>query len=165
MKNQPAIIIPVFNHGVFMPETVNALLPFGLPIYITDDGSDVATEEILQNLAEKSPQILLSRLPANQGKGAAVMEAMARAWGEGCTHALQIDADGQHDASDVPRFLTLSGENPEAIVAGQPIFDQSVPKARLYGRYITHFWVWIETLSFSIKDSIYTYLGAIFVVR
>ena len=136
-----------------MHRTVSALLPFGLPIYITDDGSDEPTEEILQGIAEKNPQVHLARLPVNHGKGAAAMEAMGRAWEDGCTHALQIDADGQHDPSDVPRFLTMADKYPEAVIAGQPVFDQSVPKARLYGRYITHFWVWIETLSFSIKDS------------
>lgn len=153
MTNQFAIIIPVFNHGTFIHRTVNALLPFGLPVYITDDGSDEETEVILQDLAEKHPLIHLSRFDVNCGKGAAVMEAMDRAWENGCTHVLQIDADGQHDPNDVPRFLTMADKYPEAVVAGQPVFDQSVPKARLYGRYITHFWVWIETLSFSIKDA------------
>ncbi|MFP3747745.1 glycosyltransferase family 2 protein, partial [Achromobacter sp. SIMBA_011] len=69
------------------------------------------------------------------------------------THALQIDADGQHDAADVPRFLAAAAAHPRAVVLGQPVYDESVPKARLYGRYLTHVWVWIETLSFTIRDS------------
>ena len=39
------------------------------------------------------------------------------------------------------------------VVTGQPVFDTSVPKARLYGRYATHVWVWINTLSFDIRDA------------
>ena len=74
-------------------------------------------------------------------KGAAVMRGMREALAAGFTHALQIDADGQHDTADVPRFLELSAVHPQAVVCGQPIYDASVPKGRLYGRYITHFWV------------------------
>ena len=67
--------------------------------------------------------------------------------------AVQIDADGQHDMEDIPKFLKLSEQNPDALISGVPIYNDSVPKSRLYSRYITHFWVWVETLSFSIIDS------------
>ena len=42
---------------------------------------------------------------------------------------------------------------PDAVVLGQPVYDASVPSSRLVGRYATHVWVWIETLSFDIRDS------------
>src|SRR5690606_5704759 len=71
----------------------------------------------------------------------------------GFSHALQLDSDGQHDWQDVAKFLQISQQNPDAMVIGQPIFDESVPKKRLYGRYATHIWVWINSLSFDIKDS------------
>ncbi len=71
----------------------------------------------------------------------------------GFSHALQIDADGQHDLAALPKLLEASQAHPEALISGQPIYDDSVPKSRLYGRYATHIWVWIETLSFNIKDS------------
>src|SRR5690606_10928118 len=67
--------------------------------------------------------------------------------------ALQIDADGQHDAEDIPRFLERSAAHPDALICGTPIYDASVPKGRLYGRYLTHVWVWINTLSLTIRDS------------
>jgi hypothetical protein len=69
------------------------------------------------------------------------------------THALQIDADGQHDAGDVPHFLARGIARPEALIVGQPLFDASVPKARLYGRALTNFWVCVETLSLGVKDT------------
>ena len=68
-------------------------------------------------------------------------------------HALQIDADGQHDVADVPRFLAAARAAPEAMICGRPVYDDSVPRARLYGRYLTHAFVWLETLSFQIQDS------------
>ena len=71
----------------------------------------------------------------------------------GFTHALQIDADCQHNTKDIPAFLALSRMHPKAIISGVPIYDHSVPKSRLYGRRITNFWVMIETLSFQVKDA------------
>src|SRR5204863_7835726 len=67
--------------------------------------------------------------------------------------ALRLDADGQHRPSDVPRLLAAARAQPDALVSGQPIYDESVPRSRRYGRYVTHVWVWINTLSFAIKDS------------
>jgi hypothetical protein len=71
----------------------------------------------------------------------------------GFTHALQIDADGQHDASDVPKFVAAGRDHPRHVICGIPVYDASVPRARLYGRYLTHVWVWINTLSLRIRDS------------
>jgi hypothetical protein len=97
--------------------------------------------------------VRLSRLPVNSGKGAAVVHGMRHAIADGMTHALQIDADGQHDSADVPRFLERAQARPDAVICGEAQFDASVPKARFYGRYLTHACVWLETLSFDIRDS------------
>ena len=66
---------------------------------------------------------------------------------------LQVDADGQHCIADVPRFIQQAAARPEALIVGYPQYDESVPSIRLYGRYLTHAWVWINTLSLQIKDS------------
>ena len=87
------------------------------------------------------------------GKGEAVMIGLRAAAARGFSHALQIDADGQHDASDIPRFLAAADANREAVVAGYPVFDASAPRGRRIARWLTHVWVWIETLSFTIRDS------------
>jgi len=50
-------------------------------------------------------------------------------------------------------MLEEARQHPDSLISGQPVYDDSVPKSRLYGRYVTHFWVWVETLSFSIRDS------------
>jgi len=147
------LVVPVFNHGEAIGTTVANLRAHGLPIFIVDDGSDEATRRVLERLANENTTVHLLSLSPNQGKGAAVMHGLRTAYAEGFTHALQIDADGQHDARDVPKFVAQARANPDALVCGQPIFDDSVPKARHIGRYITHFWVWVETLSFAIKDS------------
>lgn len=157
MSWRGCIVIPIYNHGASIGGTVQRLLVHGLPITIVNDGSNAATRAVLERLAQQHPELTLLHLPHNQGKGAAVMHGMQHAFAAGFTHALQIDADGQHDCADVPRFVAASQAEPQAVVCGQPIYDQSIPKGRLYGRYITHFWVWVETLSFAIADSMCGY--------
>ena len=154
MSNAACIVIPIYNHKDAITATVANLVVHGLPLYVVDDGSDEATQQVLAALAQQyANQLTLLRLPVNGGKGAAVMAGLRAARAAGYTHALQIDADGQHDAADVPRFLEASHANPRAVILGRPVYDASVPKSRLYGRYLTHVWVWIETLSFTIQDS------------
>jgi glycosyltransferase involved in cell wall biosynthesis len=96
----------------------------------------------------------LVRLRVNGGKGAAVIAGLRRALELGYTHALQVDADGQHDLRDVPKFLAAARAEPEAVICGRPLFDASIPKVRFLSRYITHVLVWLQTLSFSaVRDS------------
>jgi glycosyltransferase involved in cell wall biosynthesis len=148
------LLIPYYNHGGAIGDVVASLRPLGIPCRIVDDGSDAQAQADLDRaIANERSWVTLQRLPVNQGKGGAVIAGCDAALADGFTHAIQIDADGQHRASDVPRLLEVSRRQPNAMVSGQAIYDQSVPRARLYGRYLTHVWVWINTLSFQIKDS------------
>jgi len=149
---KPCAVIPVYNHGGTVGAVAALLREQGLPVLLVDDGSDAATATRLDELARQDG-IRLLRLPHNQGKGAAVIAGMRAAAEQGYTHGLQIDADGQHDASDAVRFLTAARARPEALICGCPVYDESVPRARLYGRYATHIWVWINTLGFAVRDS------------
>ena len=153
MTPSTAIVIPLYNHGATIAATVDRLRPYGLPIYIVDDGSDAATQAALAELHRRHPELHCLRLAQNGGKGAAVIAGMREAAALGGSHVLQIDADGQHDAADVPRFLAEARAHPRAIVNGRPLYDDSVPTGRLVGRYATHVWVWINTLSLAIADS------------
>ena len=153
MSFAACFLIPIYNHGRSIRATVERLERYALPIFVIDDGSDDATRQVLATLAADFPQLRLFHLPQNGGKGAAVMHGMREALAAGFTHALQIDADGQHNTNDVPRFLELGAANPQALICGQPVYDASVPKGRLYGRYLTHFWVCVETLNLTAIDS------------
>lgn len=145
-------LIPCYNHGSTVAHVIQSLRPHNMPIILIDDGSDKKTQEILQ-IQAKEEGISLITLPENQGKGRAVMAGIEAAKILGYSHAIQIDADGQHDTEALPELIDKSKQHPDNLISGQPIYDDSVPKSRLYGRYITHVWVWIETLSFEIKDS------------
>ncbi|MGF1695611.1 glycosyltransferase family 2 protein [Vibrio lamellibrachiae] len=148
----PCFLIPCYNHGSTIAQVVKSLAEFNLPVMLVDDGSDLETKEALLLLSEQD-NIHLVTLDVNQGKGGAVMAGIEAIHQMAFSHAIQIDADGQHDINALPKLIALSKDQPQRLISGRPIYDDSVPKARLYGRYLTHVWVWIETLSFSIKDS------------
>lgn len=146
------IVIPYYNHPDAIGAVVKQLLPYNFNIIIVDDGSSAESKKILFPLLE-SPQVSLVSRILNGGKGAAVMTGMREALNQGYTHALQVDADGQHDLSKIPELIKLSEENPEKIISGMPVYDDSAPTNRKLWRYATHILVWIHTLSFEIKDS------------
>jgi len=148
-----SIVIPVYNHPHYLADLVQHLSQFQYPIILVNDGSDAACTAILYQLAQHNALVDLVEHPENLGKGQAVITGLQHAAQLGMSHVLQIDADGQHCWDDVAKFIALSQQHPQAMVIGQPVFDASVPKKRLYGRYVTHFWVWLNSLSFEIKDS------------
>lgn len=149
----PCVLIPCYNHGAMMARVLARLQPFGLPYIVVDDGSDCATREELERLAAEEKNLTLLRLPENAGKGAAVLRGLQAAAEAGFTHAVQVDADGQHTIEDIPKLLERAQEHPASLISGLPVYDDSIPRSRLYGRWVTHVWVWIETLSLQLKDS------------
>ncbi len=150
---QHCFVIPVYNHPHYLAALTEHLNVFQLPIIMVNDGSDAECTAVLRSLAADNPLLDLVEHEVNQGKGGAVMTGLQHAYKQGYSHSLQLDSDGQHDWNDIQRFLDASTQHPEAMVIGQPVFDETVPKKRLYGRYATHIWVWINSLSFEIKDS------------
>lgn len=149
---RPLVVIPVHDHEHAIGATVDGVQSVGQDCLLVDDGSSASCAAVLRRLAQRQGVHLL-RLEQNQGKGGAMLAGFAEASRLGATHVLQIDADGQHDTQDIPRFIAAAAEAPDTLINGTPIYDASVPRARLYGRYLTHVWVWINTLSFAIRDS------------
>ncbi|CAI8912115.1 Glycosyl transferase [Pseudomonas sp. IT-P12] len=150
--HNPCAVIPVYNHESAITTVVDALIACGLPCILVDDASDKPCAAVLDQLALRE-RVYLIRLAANQGKGGAVMTGLREASRLEFSHALQVDADGQHDLQDVTTFIAQSRAHPQALICGYPQYDASVPKGRLYARYLTHVMVWINTLSLQIRDS------------
>jgi glycosyltransferase involved in cell wall biosynthesis len=153
----PCILIPVYNHEAPLPGIMARLQGHGLPCILVDDGSRESCAAVVCELSAQYPWVRHIRLDTNRGKGGAVKAGIALAQECGYSHALQIDADGQHDLCDLDKFLAAARENPDAVVTGQPVFDESIPKLRYYARYLTHVWVHINTLSLQIPDSMCGY--------
>lgn len=149
-----AIVIPVYNHEEAIGPTLASVLEYGYPVLLVDDGSGPACRDVLINLDRQyDERVQLIRLAQNGGKGAAVKAGLRHLFALGYTHAVQIDADGQHDLTDLPTFMATGKRQPDALVTGYPRYDASVPALRYYARYLTHVWVWINTLSLRIKDT------------
>ena len=149
---RPCVIIPVFNHKNHIENTVRHINRLQVPCVLVNDGSRPDCSRVLMAIAESGSARLIEH-PANRGKGDAIHSGLKLARQLEFTHALQIDADGQHNLDDIQRFFDVAQANPEALVNGVPIFDDSIPKARYYGRKLTTFLVEVHTLSRDIGDA------------
>lgn len=149
-------VIPVFNHQQKIVQVVAQLHKYKLPCILIDDGSHAECAQALTNLSSQYDWIHLIRLEKNSGKGAAVCTGLEWAFLQGYSHALQVDADGQHDLNDVAKFLAHAHEYPSAVICGARAYE-SMPARRRNGRKLTDFWVHINTLSKQIKDSMCGY--------
>jgi glycosyltransferase involved in cell wall biosynthesis len=145
-------LITIYDHPDTIQDVVAGLEPLGLPCLIVDDGSAEPTRKALREVQAAFPSVHLQTHVQNGGRGAALKTGYRWAHSLGYSHALQLDADGQHDPTSAPAFLQAARENPSALVLGDPIFDDSAPKSRLYGRWISRFWVWVDTWSLDVHD-------------
>ncbi len=147
------VVIPCYKHADTLAHVLDGLKPSGLPVVVIDDGNEPETRKVLERLAGERDEMNLVHHEVNRGKGAAVTTGIRYAAEHGFTHALQVDADGQHDLTCVAQLLEAAQRAPDVLWSARPVYDKSIPKKRLIGRYVTHVWVWIETLSLDIVDS------------
>ncbi|HEY0666076.1 MAG TPA: glycosyltransferase family 2 protein [Gallionella sp.] len=149
------VLIPSYNTGPKVIDTVRAALAVWQPVWVVVDGSVDGTAESLQALAATTPGLLVFVLQQNQGKGAAVLHGLKLAQEAGYTNVLTMDADGQHPANLIPEFMAVSQKHPEAVVLGRPVFDASAPALRVNGRKVSNWWANLETLGAGIGDSLF----------
>lgn len=147
------ILIPIYNNKDTIAAVVDQVRVFKLPILIVNDGSNVETQAVLERLV--ADDVAVVNLAQNGGKGMAVKTGLIHAHRQGYSHALQIDADGQHQSEDIPKFLAAAEANPKALVLGRPVFSDDVPAARLHGRKLSVWLVWLQTLSRAIADPLF----------
>lgn len=149
------LLIPSYNTGAKVLETVREALLHWAPVWVIVDGSSDGSGEALTALAADEPRLRVLTLPENSGKGAAVLHGIRNAESRGFTHALTMDADGQHPASLIRTFMESSQKQPGALILGMPQFDASAPALRVNGRKISNFWANLETLWAGIGDSLF----------
>ncbi len=153
MTFRACAVVPTHDHYRVIADIVAELRASGLRVFVIDDGSDEPARTVVALLHDTDHGVDVVRFEENRGKGAAVCHGFELAHAEGFTHAVQVDADGQHDLAALPRMLDLAKRHPRALVSGLPEFDESAPRSRRIGRWLTHVWVWVETLSLRIPDS------------
>lgn len=149
------VIIPSYNTGPKVYDTVREARRQWAPVWVVVDGSTDGTAEGLQRMAAKDPQLQVLVLPVNSGKGSAVLAGLQAAQAAGFTHALAMDSDGQHPADLIPAFMRASQERMDAMILGRPVFDASAPLLRVRGRRVSNGWTNLETLGAGVGDSLF----------
>src|SRR5262245_7578837 len=149
------ILIPSYNTGGKVLQTVWDARQIWQPVWVVVDGSTDGTLEALQALARDDPAIRVLSLARNRGKGAAILHGLRAAEAEGYTHAMTMDADGQHPTDRIREFMAASRANPDALVLGQPLFDASAPRVRVHGRKLSNWCTELETLGAGMGDSLF----------
>ncbi len=149
------VLMPSFNPGAKVYETVRAARAQWHPVWVVVDGSTDGSAEGLQALAAQDSGLRVIVLPRNQGKGAAVLLGLDYAAAAGFSHVLSMDSDGQHPAECIPEFMAASARQPAAMILGVPVFDASAPGLRVKGRRVSNWWANLETLWTGIGDSLF----------
>jgi glycosyltransferase involved in cell wall biosynthesis len=149
------VLIPSYNTGAKLFETVADARRCWEPVWVVIDGSTDGTGEALARQAAGDPGLRVFLRPHNEGKGAAILHGLRAARDAGFTHALTMDADGQHAASSIADMMAQSAAHPEAMILGVPIFDASAPRLRVVGRRVSNGWANLETLWGGIGDSLF----------
>jgi hypothetical protein len=154
------VLIPSYNSGPRLRQTVEEALARWSPVWVVIDGSSDGSARLLDDLLDPAsehhrPGLVVLELPTNQGKGAAILHGLRKALHAGFTHALTMDADGQHPADLIPAFMAASESMPQEMILGRPVFDASAPALRVRGRRISNWWVNLETFGAGIGDSLF----------
>lgn len=149
------VLIPSFNTGPKVLETVGQARQQWNPVWVVVDGSTDGSGEALLDMQKSDAGLRVFVLPQNCGKGAAVLHGLREAVNQGFTHVLTMDADGQHPAASLPEFMSASLHAPGSMILGRPVFDASAPQIRVRGRKISNWWANLETLWYGIGDSLF----------
>ena len=149
------VIIPSYNTGALVLRTVREARRAWTPVWVVVDGSSDGTDAQLLDLAAADAGLRVDVLARNAGKGAAVLHALEAAHAASFTHALTMDADGQHPVDLIETFMRASMARTDAMILGRPVFDASAPLLRVRGRRLSNGWTDVETLGAGIGDSLY----------
>ena len=142
------VLIPSYNPGRLLAPTLAAARAAWSPVWVVDDASTDGS------VADAGAADRLIRRATNGGKGAALLDGLTAADAAGFTHALTMDADGQHPAAEIPRFMAASQAKPGAMILGTPVFGPEAPALRIHGRKISNWWTRLETAG-AIHDSLF----------
>ena len=149
------VLIPSYNPGPKVRETVAGARAYWTPVWVVVDGSTDGSEQALQAMAQQDPGLRVIVLPRNVGKGAAVLHGLDLAAAQGFTHVLTMDSDGQHPAPLIPSFMAASAAQPAVMVLGVPVFAADAPRLRVNGRKVSNGWANLETLWMGVGDSLF----------
>jgi hypothetical protein len=138
------VVVPVYNHGLTVAQVVQGAAQH-FPVIVVNDGSTDNTTAALASLADKMSFEILT-LPTNQGKANALMAAFKKAGESGYTHAVTVDADGQHPIEAIPLLAQASCDQAEALIIGvRDLRTARAPRERRFSNALSNFWFHVET--------------------
>jgi len=149
------VVIPSYNSGPRLEQTVREVMAVWRPVIVVVDGSTDGSADSVVRLAQTEEGLHALAQPRNTGKGAAVFAAFNYAVDRGFTHAAVFDADGQHDATDIPKLMEASKKDPLALVMGIPEFGTDAPASHIFGHHVADLFAKLETLRPHLGDSLF----------
>ena len=151
---RPAVVVPTYNHGRTVRGVLDAVAARhpDLIVIVVDDGSTDGTAAALEGWDDGGRRVVV-RHPVNRGKAAALRAGFVELEGRGCTHAVTIDADGQHDPAYIAALLDAAAASPTALVLGERA-DRipGCPRRSLWGRRASNLLVRVES-GLNVRDS------------
>ncbi|HET6605872.1 MAG TPA: glycosyltransferase family 2 protein [Rhodopila sp.] len=132
------VVIPSYNSGRLLEQTVRSARSHWAPVWIVIDGSSDGSWVPVEAMTRLDPYLRVFRLSGNCGKGAAVRHGLEMAAASGFTHALVMDADGQHPPDRIAEFMAMSAACPETLVMGRPVFGPDAPWIRIAWRRLSN---------------------------
>lgn len=137
------VIIPTYNNATTIRRVIEDVEKYCSSIIVVNDGSTDDTAAILQSIP--SPIEVVS-YPDNRGKGYALVIGFKKAKALGYTHAITIDADGQHFADDIPCFIEGLKHNPEGFIVGcRNLTEENMPRQNTFANRFSNFWFRLQT--------------------
>lgn len=146
-------IIPCYRHDKTLFNVIKDVQKYISDVIVVDDGNETDVSKNIENIANQFSNVFVIKNEVNLGKGFSLAKAIHFAKEKGYSHAIQIDADGQHNTDDIKKILKLTEKHKDCVISGSPIYGSDAPRSRVIGRKITNFFVHIETLSYMIKDA------------
>lgn len=125
MRTNALALIPAYNEAGNVANVVLGA-KLHLPVLVVDDGS---TDDTVASAENAGAEVL--RQSPNQGKGVALRAGFHLALDQGYQAVLTLDADGQHDPQEIPKFLQSYQQNQADLIIGERDFSQIPPVRRL----------------------------------
>ena len=136
------LLIPVYNSEKLIADVVKSVLPYTKNVMVVNDGSTDGTLHVLENF----PEITLLSYTKNRGKGYALQCGFQKAFEMGFSHAITMDADGQHLASDIETVVQAAQKHPDALIVGARKFDNpNMPHGSIFANRFSNFWFTVQT--------------------
>ena len=142
MPNRYCVIIPTYNNCGTVQDVIERVLKQCGDVIVVNDGSTDSTYDILQGIT--GIQVLTHS--RNLGKGMALKTGLREAIKDGFSHALTIDADGQHFPEDIPVLMEASKSNPGSIIIGcRNLTSENMPRGNTFANRFSNFWFRLQT--------------------